>query len=248
MGPRYPLSTESIGSVPSPPRSRAAGRRILLTMLVLGTLSCGIGAATLADFTASTTYTGQAFSAANVQINGNNQNDTSSLSLNLSNMVPGDSVTRTLAVVNTGATDIIGYSLTTVATTSSALDQGSPSPLRIWISRCSVAWTGTTCNGGTASDLVGTSAAPTNVIFSSQSLATPGGGSGVFCKHGYADHAARGVGACDVSNVADADYIKIRVSLASSGAPGSGADNALQGLTSTVRFEFYGSQPPSHGF
>lgn len=232
----------------SPDRSNVRRKRVLLSMLVLGTLTTIVGVATFADFNASTNYTGQTFATSHIQINNNNQNDGTSLSLSLSNMIPGDNVTKVLNVVNTGDTDILNYSLSTVATTSSALNTGSPSPLRVWISRCTVAWTGTACTGGTATDIVGTSAAPVSVIFSNQSMATPGGGTGIFCKQGYSQHATRGVGTCDINNVANTDYLKIQVSLASTGATGAGADNALQGLSSTVSFDFSGQQPAAHSF
>jgi len=219
-------------------RDNRRSKRVLFSLLVLGALTTAISLGTFADFNASTSYTNQTFSTAKVELNANNPSDTTSLNLTLGRMLPGDTMTKALDVSNTGDTDVLSYQLSTVATTSSALDQGSPSPLRVWIARCSVAWVTGACSG-TQSDLVGTSAAPTSLIFSNAALAS------VFCKTSYAERGVRGIGACTLSDV---DHLQIRVNLNSSGAAGAGADNALQGLSSTVKFDFSGRQPTAHNF
>lgn len=81
----------------------------------------------------------------------------SAFSTDVTGLTPGVEGTRAITLNPGGTGDIGGVHLTTVATSSSALDTDATNGLQLSIERCSVAWGGTadayTCGGSTTTVL-----------------------------------------------------------------------------------------------
>ena len=128
-----------------------------------------------------------------------------------------------------------------VSGTANSLTTDAANGLQLWVSRCTQAWTGSgfsaTC-GGTATDVVGTSAAPTALTATSPHSMS----GGALCTSNAAVtsavRTARGV-TCAITG---SDYLKVRVSLPSS------ADNTFQGLSTTATFTWQGQQASGANF
>ena len=74
-------------------------------------------------------------------------------------IAPGDTIQRSVDLINSGSLDLASVTLTTTATTSSLLDTDATNGLQMVIDKCSVAWTEAgppytyTCSGSTSSVL-----------------------------------------------------------------------------------------------
>src|SRR6476659_7687281 len=66
---------------------------------------------------------------------------TNPLTVGASNIAPGDTIQRSVDLINSGSIDLSGITLTTNATTSSLLDTDATHSLQMVIDRCSNAWT-----------------------------------------------------------------------------------------------------------
>jgi hypothetical protein len=216
-------------------------KRILLTLGILALMATAVSAGTFALFTTSTAVPNELFSTGTLSIGAS----PASAIASLSNMLPGDTVTGLATISNTGTEDLTSYDLATAVTAGTptnpnALTTDTTNGLKMWIQRCTVAYTGTgaaaTCSGGTASDVVGTSAAPVAIV-TSAALS-----SNAFCTTNAAVTAAvrtaRGT-TCDPAITGGNDYLKVRVSLPSA------AGNSFQTLSTTLSFTVSGSQ--AHG-
>jgi hypothetical protein len=69
---------------------------------------------------------------------------------------PGDTFNRYVNITNSGSLDGITPTVSVVPTGGTALS----AILKVYIQRCSIAWTGANCTGGTPSDVLGTSGSP----------------------------------------------------------------------------------------
>ncbi len=211
-------------------------RRFLVSLLILGGVTSAVGFGTFASFTATTDNPGNVFAAGTLTMSTSSAGASFTT---LSNMIPGDSKADLLTIQSTGSEDMT-YTLTTTASASSLLDTNAANGLQLYMQRCSVAWTGSgqsaTC-GGTAADVIGTSAAPVPVIGATRAM-------GNLCDSGAdAQRATRGNSCSNGSiSVKDSDYLKIRVSLPSA------APNTFQGLSSTIAFTWDGTQVAGGSF
>lgn len=148
---------------------------------------------------------------------------TNRLTVAASNLVPGDTVQRTVDLVGTSTDPAGGLSLTTTAPVSSVLDTDTTNGLHLWVEHCSVPWTETvvgagftyTCSG-TARTLLGTPGTGVPVIQSSVDL--------------LAAATSAGATLASLNNGTD----RLRVTLRFP----SGAGNTLQSRSSTIRFAF----------
>jgi predicted ribosomally synthesized peptide with SipW-like signal peptide len=241
------------------PRRHRNTKRVLMSLGILG-LMAGVGSiGTYALFSASSATGNNTFATANLSIT----NDKSASSvLSLSNMVPGDTVTGIVNVTNAGGEDLTAYDLaTSVTSTANALTLDTTSGLKVWVERCSAAWTGAgtpstaTC-GSTRTDVGGTSSgtylaiAPTSGTSGSFSLIANGN---AFCIAGgslAAERTARGT-TCDTSlDTAGIDHLRVHVSFPSTaGNTSSIAGNpSFLNQSATIVFSFTGQQPTAHGF
>src|SRR6478735_1728968 len=198
------------------PRRRSRGRKLLLTIAVLGAAASIAGLGTFATFTSSTSAS-QSVSSGTVTIAlGATGASTNRLTVGASNIAPGDTIQRSVDLIDSGSIDLASITLTTNATTSSLLDTDATNGLQMVIDRCSNAWTegGTapaytyTCSGATSTVLASRAIVGTNLALSNLSALT----------NGVTDH--------------------LRVTLSFPSA----APNSFQNQSSTIQYTFTGTQ------
>ena len=191
-------------------------RKLLLSAAALGTAAAVAGVGTYATFTSSTSAS-QSVSSGTVTIAlGATGAATNRLTVGASNVAPGDTIQRSVDLINQGSIDLASVTLTTSATTSSLLNTDTTNGLQMAVDRCSTAWTegGTapaytyTCSGTASTVLASTPVVWSNLALSNVSALT----------HGNTDH--------------------LRVTLT---LP-SGAGNTLQNQSSVVQYTFTGTQ------
>lgn len=195
-------------------RPRHLARNLIASVGLLGAAASVAGLTTYATFTDSDSAA-QSISSGVVDLNLGAPGADNRLSVAATGIHPGDTMQRAFKLSNS-STDAMGsVTLTTAATTSSALDTNATDGLQMTIERCSVPWTesGTalaytyTCGGTTSTVLasravIGTDLALTNVAL------TPGA----------------------------TDHLRLTLTLPTS------AGNTFQNLASTVQYTFTGTQ------
>lgn len=148
-------------------------KKVLLSLAALGAAGAIAGLGTFATFT-STTSASQSFTAGKVSIALGAVGPANRLSVNATNIVPGDTISRAVDLVNSSTDGLKTVSLATTATTSSILDTDTSTGLKMYIESCSLpaGWTesGTspaytyTCPSGTITNVLGSSASPVTVV------------------------------------------------------------------------------------
>jgi hypothetical protein len=141
---------------------------------------------------------------------------TNRLNVDATGIVPGDTIQRSVDLLNTGNQNLASITLTTSAAPSSLLDTDGTNGLQMTIDRCSVAWTEAgvapaytySCSGSTTTVLASRAVIGSNLALASLSATTAG--------------------------VTD----RLRVTLSFPSAAG----NTFQGLTSTISYTFTGTQ------
>jgi hypothetical protein len=160
--------------------------------------------------------------------------DDTSLTLGSTKIVPGDTITRTVALtVSNDTSTMSGVKLTTsgaVSGGSATLYTDTTYGLKIWIQKCSQAytvspsWDGSTVPtsvmcGGTPADVVGTTGSPVPFVMTDQTL------TGVGATHG------------------STTYLKIVITFPSgSSGPQNTAQDAMEATDATLSFVFDGVQ------
>jgi hypothetical protein len=171
---------------------------------------------------AYSTFTGTATSALSVSTGtvtialGATGASTNRLNVSASNVAPGDTIQRSVDLINQGTLNLATLTLTTNATVSSLLDTDATNGLQMVIDECSVPWTEAgsspaftyTCSGTTASVLASRAVIGSNLTLSNLTSLTAG----------------------------NTDHLRVTLTLPTS------ANNTFQGLTSTVQFNFTGVQ------
>ena len=194
----------------------AQRRKLLVSLAIVAAAASIAGLGTFATFTSSTSAS-QSVSSGTVTIAlGATGAATNRLTVGASNIAPGDTIQRSVDLINSGSIDLSGITLTTNATTSSLLDTDATNGLQMVIDRCSNAWTegGTapaytyTCSGATSTVLASRAIIGTNLALSNLSALT----------NGVTDH--------------------LRVTLSFPSA----APNSFQNQSSTVQYTFTGTQ------
>ena len=124
----------------------AQRRKLLVSLAVISAAASIAGLGTFATFTSSTSAS-QSVSSGTVTIAlGATGASTNRLTVGASNIAPGDTIQRSVDLIDSGTIDLASITLTTNATTSSLLDTDATNGLQMVIDRCSNAWT----EGGTA--------------------------------------------------------------------------------------------------
>jgi len=194
----------------------AQRRKLLVSLAIVAAAASIAGLGTFATFTSSTSAS-QSVSSGIVTIAlGATGAATNPLTVGASNIAPGDTIQRSVDLINSGSIDLSGITLTTNATTSSLLDTDATNGLQMVIDRCSNAWTeaGTapaytyTCSGATSSVLASRAVVGSNLTLSSLAALT----------NGVTDH--------------------LRVTLSFPSA----APNSFQNQSSTIQYTFTGTQ------
>jgi spore coat-associated protein N len=194
----------------------AQRRKLLVSLAVISAAASIAGLGTFATFTSSTSAS-QSVSSGTVTIAlGATGASTNRLTVGASNIAPGDTIQRSVDLIDSGSIDLASITLTTNATTSSLLDTDATNGLQMVIDRCSNAWMegGTapaytyTCSGATSTVLASRAIVGTNLALSNLSALT----------NGVTDH--------------------LRVTLSFPSA----APNSFQSQSSTIQYTFTGTQ------
>jgi hypothetical protein len=117
-------------------------RKIVGSLGVIGTAAAVAGLGTFGTFTDSTTPISTQVQSGTVSIN---LSETTALTTSVANMVPGDSISRPVTVINDGNSPLSSVNLITTAPVSSVLTSNTTDGLQLALKACSVAWT----QGGT---------------------------------------------------------------------------------------------------
>jgi len=196
------------------PKRLSRGRKLLASVAVLGAAASIAGLGTFATFT-STTSANHTVASGTVTIAlGATGASTNRLTVGASAIAPGDTIQRSVDLIDQGTIDLASITLTTSASPTSLLDSDTSNGLQMVLDKCSVAWTESgppytyTCSGSTSSGL-----ASRPVIGSTLTLSNLGS-----LVSGATDH--------------------LRVTLTFP----SGAGNSLQNQSSTVTYSFTGTQ------
>jgi spore coat-associated protein N len=194
----------------------AQRRKLLVSLAVISAAASVAGLGTFATFTSSTSAS-QSVSSGTVTIAlGATGASTNRLTVGASNIAPGDTIQRSVDLIDSGSIDLASITLTTNASASSLLDTDATDGLQMVIDRCSNAWTegGTapaytyTCSGATSTVLASRAIIGSNLALSNLSALT----------NGVTDH--------------------LRVTLTFP----STAPNSFQNQSSTVQYTFTGTQ------
>jgi hypothetical protein len=195
-------------------RSRTA-RKVLGSLGIVGAAAAVAGMGTFGTFTDSTAPLNASVTSGTLSLDLNAVNSTATLPMNATGFVPGDSISRSVDLANTGNLAFAGISMTSTATTSSLLDTDKVNGLQLGVKSCPVNWTETVTNGVATYTCSG---ATTTVVNS-----------------GSAVTSATLTGVASL-NAGGTDHLVVTLTLPAS------ADNTFQGKTSALSVSFTGAQ------
>jgi predicted ribosomally synthesized peptide with SipW-like signal peptide len=188
----------------------------MLSIGAVGAAAAVAGLGTYATFTSSTSAS-QSVSSGTVTIAlGATGASTNRLTVGASAIAAGDTIQRSVDLINQGTLGLASVTLTTNATVSSLLNTDTTNGLQMAIDKCSVAWTeaGTppaytyTCSGTTTSVLASAPVIGSNLTLNNLSALTAGA----------------------------TDHLRVTLTLPSA------AGNTLQNQSSTIQYTFTGTQ------
>ncbi|MEU2350958.1 TasA family protein [Modestobacter sp. NPDC049651] len=190
-------------------------RKILGSLGVLGAAAAVAGLGTFGTFTDSTTPVDAQVATGTLAIDLNAANSTAALPLTAAGFVPGDSLSRTYDLVNTGNLGFAGISMTTTAPVSSVLDTDRTNGLQLSVQSCATSWTETKLATGGATYAC---AAPTALY------------------NGPAVAAGKQLAGLSSLTAGRSDHLMVTLSLPTT------ADNGFMGKSSTLSLAFSGTQ------
>jgi len=191
--------------------------KVIGSVAILAAAASIAGLGTFATFTSSTSAS-NSISSGTVSIAlGATGSVTNRLTVNATNIVPGDTIQRSVDLISTSSDPLGSLSLTTSASPTSLLDTDPTNGLQMTITECSVPWT----ESGTAPAFTYTCSGTTSSVLASRSLI----GSNISL-----------TGLNVLSTAAGTDHLRVTLSLPTT------AGNTFQGLSSTVTYAFTGSQ------
>jgi hypothetical protein len=197
-------------------RGRPRGKltKVLASLAVLGAAAGIAGLGTFATFTSTTSASHTVYSGTVTIALGATGASTNRLTVNASGIAPGDTIQRSVDLINQGTLDLASITLTTTASPSSLLDTDATNGLQLAIDRCSAAWTEAgppytyTCSGSTSTVLASRPVIGSGLTLSNLSATTAGA----------------------------TDHLRVTLSFP------SGAGNTLQNQSSTITYAFTGTQ------
>src|SRR6266480_4177588 len=202
-------------SVLRAPRTRAGMTpKLLATVAVIGAAASIAGLGTYATFT-STASQSHTIATGTVTIAlGATGASTNRLNIGASGLAPGDTIQRSVDLINSGSLDLASVTLATTASPSSLLDTDTTNGLQMVIDKCSAAWTEAgppytyTCGGSTSTVLASRAVIQTGVTLSNLSSLAAG----------------------------NTDHLRVTLTFP------SGAGNSFQNKSSTIQYTFTGTQ------
>jgi spore coat-associated protein N len=193
--------------------------KLIGTFAVVGAAAAMAGLGTFATFTSSTSAS-HTISSGTVSIAlGATGASTNRLTVGASNVVPGDTIQRTADLINNGgasADNLSAITLTTTASPSSLLDTEAANGLQMVVEKCSVPWT----EAGTAPAYTYTCSGTTSTVLAS---------------HPVIGSALALTGLSSLTTGAT-DHLRVTLTLPTA------APNTMQGQTSTISYNFVGTQ------
>ncbi len=193
-------------------------KKPLATLAVVGVTAALAGLGTFATFTSSTSAS-HTISSGTVAINLGATGATNRLTVGASNVVPGDTIQRAADLINgggAGGDTLSSIVLTTTASPSSLLDTETTNGLQMVIDKCSVAWT----EAGTAPAYTYTCSGTTSTVLASRAV--------IGSNLPLTGLASLATGATD--------HLRVTLTLPTA------APNTMQGITSTISYNFTGTQ------
>ena len=195
-------------------RRRSRAQKLLATAAVIGATASIAGLGTFATFTSSTSGSHTVSSGTVTIALGATGGSTNRLNVDATAIAPGDTIQRSVDLINQGTLDLASVTLTTQATTSSLLDTDTTNGLQMVIDKCSQAWTESgppytyTCGGSTSTVLSSRAVIQTGVTLNNLSSLTAG----------------------------TTDHLRVTLTFP------SGAGNTFQNKSSTLQYAFTGTQ------
>jgi spore coat-associated protein N len=195
-------------------RRRTRAQKLLATAAVLGATASIAGLGTFATFTSSTSASHTVSSGTVTIALGATGGSTNRLNVDATAIAPGDTIQRSVDLIDQGTLDLASVTLTTQATTSSLLDTDTTNGLQMVIDKCSQAWTESgppytyTCGGSTSTVLSSRAVIQSGVTLNNLSSLTAG----------------------------TTDHLRVTLTFP------SGAGNTFQNKSSTIQYTFTGTQ------
>ena len=197
-----------------PSRNASLTSKVIASIAVLGAAASIAGLGTYATFT-STASQSHTISTGTVTIAlGATGASTNRLNIGATGVAPGDTIQRSVDLINSGSLDLSSITLTTTASPSSLLDTDGTNGLQMVIDKCSQAWTEAgppytyTCGGTTSTVLASRAVIGSNLALSNLSALTSGA----------------------------TDHLRVTLTLPSA------APNSFQNQSSTITYAFTGTQ------
>ena len=189
-------------------------RKVVGSLAVIGTAAAVAGLGTYGNFTDSTTPMNTTVASGTLSIDLTQPAGAYAIPVSVTGMVPGDSITRAVNLVNDGTLGLSSVSVVSTATAPSVLTTDATNGLQLSVKSCSVPWT----QGGTAS-------APTYACSATQSTIMLGP---VVSNAALSNPASL--------NPGGSDYLTFSISLPAT------ADNTFQGKSAGISLSFTGAQ------
>ncbi len=199
-------------------RNTSVTSKLLASVAVLGAAASIAGLGTYATFTSSASAS-HTVSSGTVTVALGAVGAANRLTVNATNIAPGDTMQRAFNLSNSGNIDFTAApTLTTSTSPSSLLDTDGTNGLQMQIDKCSVAWT----EAGSSPAYTYTCSGSTSAVLASRAVV----GSAISLSN-VSDLVTAGSGP---------DYLKLTLTLP------SGAGNTFQGLSSTLTYAFNATQ------
>ena len=195
-------------------RDLSPGAKVAASFAVVGVASAVAGLGTFATFTSSTAASNTVSTGTVVIALGATGASTNRLNINATLVAAGDTIQRSVDLLDTGTIDLASVSLDTTASPSTLLDTDAVDGLQMVIDACDVPWTESgppytyTCSGTTSSVLASAPVIGASLALSNLTALTAGA----------------------------TDHLRVTLTL-----PGT-AGNTFQNLSSTITYTFTGTQ------
>jgi hypothetical protein len=190
-------------------------RKVVGSLAVLGTAAAVAGLGTYGNFTDSTTPMNTTVASGTLSIDLTQPAGAYAIPVSITGLVPGDSVTRAVNLVNDGNLGLSAINVVSTATAPSVLTTDTVNGLQLAIKSCSVPWT----QGGSPSAPTYACSGTTNTL-----LTGP-----VVNNAGLNNNPAS-------LNAGGTDYLTFSISLPAT------ADNTFQGKSAGISLSFTGAQ------
>jgi hypothetical protein len=189
-------------------------RKVVGSLAIIGTAAAVAGLGTYGNFTDSTTPMNTTMASGTLSIDLTQPAGSYAIPVSVTGMVPGDSVTRAVNLVNDGTLGLSTVSVVSSATAPSILTTDATNGLQLSVKSCTVPWT----QGGSASAPTyacsgSTSTIMTGPVVSNQGLNNP-----------------------NSLNPGGTDYLTFSITLPAT------ADNTFQGKSAGISLSFAGAQ------